>query len=170
MLRVVLFMTLPLLAAQTGLPSSWRKFEPKDGNFTVLLPAAPKETKQQLKLVDATAEVTVYVCEAPGDGAYVVSVTAFPDQELQGGVEQRLRNARDGAVQSSKGKLFHERKIALAGHPGKELWIETGEESLIHTRLFAVKQRLYQTMAIGPKKFVETKETEAFLNSFKLKE
>ena len=119
--------------------------------------------------------MTLYLCEVPGDGgkrgdgAYVVSVTDYPPQEVQGGEGQRLSNARDGAVQNAKGKLYHERKIALDGHPGRELWIKTGDDGLIHTRIVAVKHRLYQTMAIGPKNFIETKETEGFLNSFKLK-
>jgi hypothetical protein len=168
MLRIILVIAAPLLAMQTGQTSTWRKFSPKGGSFTVSLPGTPKETKQQLKVGDAVAEVTVHVCSAPGDGAYVVSVTEYPEQEVQGGLDQRLRNARDGVVQKSKGKLFHERKISLAAHPGKELWIQTGEDGLIQARLYAVKNRLYQTMAIGPKQFVETKETEGFLNSFKL--
>ena len=171
--RVFLMLALPLLVAQP--PASWRKFTPKDGSFSVSLPAVPKETKQSLKLADVSVEVTMFLCEVPGDGAkrgdgaYVVSVTEYPPQEVQGGEEQRLRNARDGAVQNSKGKLFHERKIALDGHPGRELWIKTGEDDMIHARMVAVKQRLYQTMAIGPKNFVETKETAAFMDSFKLK-
>ncbi len=171
--RVLLILALPLLVAQP--PASWPKFAPKDGSFSVSMPVRPKETKQQLKLDGATAEVTLFLCEVPGngekrgDGAYVVSVTEYPQQEVQGGEEQRFRNARDGAVQNSKGKLFHERKIALDGHPGRELWIKTGDDGMIHTRLYAVKQRLYQTMAIGPKDFVETKQTAAFMDAFQLK-
>ena len=162
-----MLLSLPLLVGQT--PAGWRPFAPKDGSFSIVLPGAPTEKKQQLKAGAGAVDVSMYICEAAGDGTYVVAVTDYSSQEIQGGEEKRLRNARDGAVQNSEGKLIHERKISLAGHPGRELWIGTKDDGMIHTRLFAVKQRLYQTMAIGPKTFVETKETASFMDSFKLK-
>ena len=168
-------MALPVLVGQTAPPAGWRSFAPKDDAFTVALPFAPIEKKQQLKAPesDGMIDVSLYVCEgvkvAMNEGTLVVGVSEYPPALVQGGEEKRLKHARDGAVQNAKGKLFHERKIALAGNPGRELWIDIGEERTIHIRLFAVKQRLYQTMAIGTKDFIETKEVAAFMDSFKLK-
>lgn len=168
-------MALPLLVGQTAPPAGWRSFAPKDDSFTVALPFAPIEKKQQLKAPesDGMIDVSLYLCESVkagmNEGTLVVGVSEYPAALVQGGEEKRLKHARDGAVQNAKGKLFHERKIALAGNPGRELWIDIGEEKTIHIRLFAVKQRLYQTMAIGTKDFIETKEVAAFMDSFKLK-
>ena len=67
-----------------------------------------------------------------------------------------------------KGERCRRHAEALGDHPGRELWIESENAGMIHTRLYAVGPRLYQTLAIGPKKFVETKDTVRFLDSFKL--
>ena len=164
--RVVFGLALPLLIGQSA---PWRQFAPKEGGFTVSLPAAPKEKKDKLKLPAGAADVTLFLCEAPGEVTYVVSVTDYPPADVQGGEEQRLRHARDGAVKNSQGKQFHERKIALDGHPGREVWITTPGDGMIHLRLYAVGPRLYQTMAVGPKSQIETKDTAKFMDSFKLK-
>jgi hypothetical protein len=156
---VSLYVVVALVAGQP----SWRTFEPAGAGFSVRLPGGAVEKKQTTD--KNKAQPRVFVCQV-GDGAYVVSVTDFG--EAEGSLERRLSNARDGAVESVKGKLVHERKIKLAGHPGRELWIESEKAGMIHTRLFAVGSRLYQTLAIGPKKFVETKDTVRFLDSFKV--
>jgi hypothetical protein len=168
MTRLFLGLTLSLLTGQTSPPPSWRTFAPKDGSFTVALPGTPKEKKQQLTISGGVIDVTLYICPAPGEGTLVVAVSELPESAAQGSEDKRLRNARDGAVEQAKGKLVHERKITLAVYPGRELWIENDSPGMIHTRLFAVKQRLYQTMAIGPKSFIETKEVAGFLDSFQL--
>jgi len=172
-------MALPLLVGQTAPPAGWRSFAPKDDAFTIALPFAPMEKKQQIKAPesDGMIDVSLYLCEGVKiglndstiAGTLVVGVSEYPPALVQGAEEKRLKHARDGAVQNAKGKLFHERKIALAGNPGRELWIDIGEERTLHIRLFAVKQRLYQTMAVGAKDFIETKEVAAFMDSFKLK-
>jgi hypothetical protein len=164
--RICLGLTLPLLVSQA--PASWVSFAPKDGAFTVKLPAIPVEKTKQVDSPAGKLTTRFYLCDEPGDGAYVVSLTDYPAKALEGNPEKRLNNARDGAVASAKGKLVHERKIKLAGHSGRELWIEADKTGMIQTRIYFVKQRLYQTMAIGPKEFVETKETAAFLDSFRL--
>jgi hypothetical protein len=154
--------SLYLVAAFVAGQPSWRTFEPAGAGFSVRLPGAAAEKKQTPAGKDKL-QPRVFVCEVE-DGAYVVSVTDFGAAE--GSVERRLSNARDGAVDSVQGKLLHERKIKLGAHPGRELWIESAKAGMIHTRLYAVGPRLYQTLAIGPKKFVETKDTVRFLDSF----
>ena len=169
MLRLCLGLTLPILVGQTAPPAGWRQFTPKDGGFTVALPSVPTEKKRQAKSSNGTVEIVIYTCEPASDVIFVVGVTEYPNLETDGGEDKRLRNARDGAIENSKGKLIHERKIQLSGHPGRELWIQTEGDGMIHTRLYAVKQRLVQTMAIGPKESVETKAVAAFMDSLKLK-
>jgi hypothetical protein len=153
--------TAALLLAQ----GSWRTFTPPAGEFSVSLPGPAVAKKQTAGGPIGSLEVRLYVCEIKG-GAYVVSVTEFP--EAEGSAERRLNNARAGALESVKGKLLHERKIKLDGFPGRELWIDAPKAGLIHTRIYAVKGRLYQTLALGPNSFVETKDTARFLDSFKV--
>src|SRR5437870_7795991 len=155
-----------------GTPAEWKTFTPKAGGFTVSFPGEPREHKQSVKTPNGSfVDVMLYVYEPKkGEGQYVVSFSEYPDSVLKAGTdEKRLENARDGAVQNVKGTLKGGTKqIKLDGFPGLELTIDTKEKTLIRTRIYAVKNRLYQTVVIGPPKMVAAKETEQFLNSFKL--
>ncbi len=160
---------LALVIGQTAPPASWRVFHSKEQGFTVSAPNSPREKTQQLKLENGAADLSLFVWDGLADVTLIVGVTQFPQQAAEGNEEKRLKNAREGAVENSKGKLIHERKIALAGIPGRELWIGTDNDGMVHARFYAVKDRLFQTIAIGPKTAVETKEVDAFLDSFRLK-
>jgi hypothetical protein len=160
------------MAAFGGADGEWKTFTPKAGGFTASFPGTPSEHKQSVKTPSGTfIDVTLYVYEPKkGEGQYVVSFSEYPDSALKAGTdEKRLENARDGAVQNVKGTLKGGIKhIKLDGFPGLDLTIETKEKILVRTRIYAVKNRLYQTLVIGPPKMVAAKETEQFLNSFKL--
>ena len=167
MVRLTFALALPLLLGQP--PASWKSFTSKEGGFSVSLPAIPREKRQTVKGPKGAREVTIFVLEAKGDGSFVVSFSEFSPSEVKAGSEEkRLSHARDGAVESTKGKLLHERKITLEGHAGRELWIEKERQGIVQLRLYAVRNRLYQTLAVGPKEFIESKETGWFLDSFKL--
>jgi len=161
--------TLPLLlGAAAG--TEWKLFTPKDGGYSVSLPGEPTEAKQDVKTATGNIEVTFYALEAK-DGAYVVSHSAFPESALKGGTDdKRLDNARDGAVASAKGRMKSEKKLTLDGFPGREVVIETDAKGMkaVRTRIYAVNKRLFQTLVVGPKSFVQGKDATMFLDSFKL--
>ena len=158
--------------AMAGVPEGWKTFTPRAGGFSIAFPDTPGEHKQSVKTPAGNfIDVTLYVHEPKkGEGQYVVSFSEFPDSALKAGTdEKRLENARDGAVQSVKGTLKGgTKKIMLDGFPGFDLTIETKEKTAIRTRIYAVKNRLYQTMVVGPPKMIAAKEAEQFLSSFKL--
>ncbi len=153
-----------LLLGQT----SWQSYSSKEDGFTALFPGTVTKRQQTATGPDGKLEGRGFVCEVKGGGAYLVSVTEYPDSTAAGSPERRLTNARNGAVDSVKGKLLHERKIKLGDVPGRELWIESERAGLIHTRIYAAGPRLCQTLVIGPKDFVETKDAARFLDSFRV--
>jgi hypothetical protein len=164
-------LTLPLVlgAAQDNLPKDWKAFTSKEGGFTVALPSAPTKDKRTVKTATGNVEVTVYLVEVKDQGSYVVTFSEFPDEALKGGTdEKRLDKARDGAVQSAKGKLKSEKRIKLKEYPGRELAIEGEATGGVRTRIYIVKNRLYQTVAAGGAAFLQSKETSQFLDSFNL--
>jgi hypothetical protein len=167
-----LLLAVSCTVAAGGAGDEWKTFTPKAGGFTVSFPGTPTEHKQSVKMPSGSSiEVMLYVYEPKkGEGQYVVSFSEYPDSALKAGTdEKRLENARDGAIQNVKGKLKGGTKhIKVDGYPGLDLTIETKENILVRTRIYAVKNRLYQTLVIGPPKMVTAKETEQFLNSFKL--
>jgi hypothetical protein len=162
---VILMDRLCVVAVLFAGQTSWREFTPRDGIFTVMLPGSPVEAKQTIAAGEGKAEVRRFLYDLK-EGAYVVIVTDFP--KVEGSIERRLSNARDGAIAAAQGKLLHERRIKLGQLPGRELWIDGGKAGLMHTRIYAAPQRLVQTLAIGPKTFVETKDTARFLDSLKV--
>ena len=169
--RICLSLTLPLVlgAGQDEAPKGWKRFAPDAGGFAIRLPAEPTEGKRTVKTPQGEVEVTYFLVEVKGQGSYVVVYTEYPEEALKGGAdEKRLDNARDGAVQSAKGKLKGEKRLRLENYPGRELVVESSAAGGVRTRLYAVNNRLYQTMAAGSRGFLQAKETEQFLNSFQL--
>ncbi len=163
-------LALPLLitAAQDGERAGWKAFVSKEGRFQVQMPTAPAEQKQRVKT--ATGQVEVHLFLAEGSAAtFVLSYSDFPANEVKAGDEaKRLDFARDGAVSSARGKLRSERKIDLDGVPGRELVIDGASDTVLKVRVYAAERRLYQLMAVGPGAILGSKESAAFLDSFRL--
>ena len=170
MYRICLGLTLPLLLTAAGEPAKdWKPYHSKEGGFEVSFPGKPLESRQLVKTGLGTLQVTMLLLEHKKEAAFVVSFTDFSEEAFKGGDdEKRLNFARDGAVASAKGKLKSEKKITLAKFPGRELVIESDTRGTVRTRIYAVEKRLYQTMAVGSKAFVQSKDAERFLNSFQL--
>ena len=58
-------LAFPLLlgAAQDEVPASWKKIAPKDGGFSVAMPAMPMEKKQQVKTATGTLSVVMQIAD-----------------------------------------------------------------------------------------------------------
>jgi hypothetical protein len=164
--RLILGASLPLvLGADTG---DWKPFTPKEGGFSILFPGTPAQEKQESKTPAGTVTVTYFVLEQGGI-TYVASYSVFPKESVNPRTqEKRLDNARNGAVASAKGKLERERKFHLHKYPAREVLI-AGEKGFVRSRIYAVENRLYQTLVMGAKKEVAGKDAAKFLESFQLK-
>ncbi|MCS7045754.1 MAG: hypothetical protein NZO58_05315, partial [Gemmataceae bacterium] len=103
--RLLFMVTLTAAVGQNGPPASWRVWAYPNLGFTVKLPGTPKEKKQQWELPEGKVEATTRSYDGLKDGVLVVGVTQFPAGAGDGGEEKRLKNARDGALASAKGKL-----------------------------------------------------------------
>jgi hypothetical protein len=81
---------------------------------------------------------------------------------------RRLDQARDGAVQTAKGRLRWEKKLAIEGKPAREFFIATETGHAARVRLVADRNRLYQLMVVGNTRFLDSPEAGRFLDSFRL--
>jgi len=139
------------------------------GSFTVALPCSPTEDRQRVKTASGQLEVNVFLAEDKNNTSYVVSYSDLPEAETKKGTEQkRLDFARDGAVAKARGKLRSEKPVELAGHPGRELVIDTDNELVVRLRIYVAGRRLYQVMAVGPGAAVLQRDGTFFLDSFRL--
>jgi hypothetical protein len=170
--RLCLGLTLPLVfgaVQQENLPPGWSVYTSKEGGFSVALPGKPAENKQRVMTATGHLDVYLFVVEGKSDAAYVVSYSDLPAAEAKAGTaEKRLDFAREGAVSNARGKLRTEKKIEIDGFPGRELIIETDKDVVIKMRIYAAKQRLYQTMAMGPGGFFQSTDATQFLDSLRL--
>ena len=152
----------------------WKPYTSKEGRFTVLMPVAtPTQMKQNLKTPVGEMELNVVGAELPNNqGGYAVIYNDLPESiTQQPGAEQMiLDNAAMGAQTNVPGAkvIGDPKKITLEGSPGRELTLEAPLVGKMIVRVYIVKGRQYQVIARGSNERLSSKETQLFLDSFKL--
>lgn len=148
---------------------AWKPLTSQEGRFSLLMPGAPKEQSQEVATPAGTIKMTMYVLEQ-GESAWFATFNDYPAEVIQkADAETLLNGARDGAIGTVQGKLLAEKKIAIDTYPGRELEFEAqGGAFLARSRIYLVKERLYQIMILSPKAQGLPKDTGKFLDSFKL--
>ncbi|MDW8365330.1 MAG: hypothetical protein RMK49_05760 [Abditibacteriales bacterium] len=157
-----------LLTVETD---SWKEFRSPAGRFSVRLPGAPKEDKQAIDTAAGKIDMFLFTYEVSNDVAYLIIYSDYPEDLIVNADKTKmLDGARDGAVKNVKGTLRSEKNISLSGWLGREIVIDTPDDpaSTIKSRMYLVKNRLYQVMAVMPKGKETSKDVDKFLDSFKL--
>jgi hypothetical protein len=140
------------------------------GGFTILLPAGQMEETAP----KPDQPIGTLILEQP-NGTYEVAYQDVPAAagETPEQLEHRLDEYRDRALENSRasqGELRGEKKITLAGrYPGREIVIELPpHQEWIRARIFLAEGRLYQVNASGKKGWVDSRDTEKVLDSFRV--
>jgi hypothetical protein len=161
-----------LLVAADAPPSALKEFASKEGGFSVLLPGTPNETKIPIPAPPGGKRTTQYLFAVNrGNGAYLVSYQDNPELEKVSAekAQEALKRAQTGVQNMFNGKLMNEKAITFQGNPGREFSTEVpAGPGVCRSRIYLVKGRLYQLIAVGVKEFPTTPEAEQFFNSFKL--
>jgi len=152
--------------AQAG---DWKTLTSKAGRFTVMMPGEAKEQKQDVPTPAGKITMTMYILEKDGT-AYFATFNDYPAELIQKSeADTLLDGARDGAVGNVKGKLLEEKKIKVDAFPGREITFEAlGGMFIGRSRIYLVKERLYQVMVLSPKAAGLPKDAGKYLDSFKL--
>ncbi len=144
-------------------------FSSKDGGFSILLPGKPEFETQTVDTEVGKILMNMYGVENKRM-AYLISYSDYniEDIELIGvkEIEEILDGVRDGQV-GDNGKLISEKSIQLDNYSGREI-VFSNEEGTIRSRIFLVKNRLYQVLVVSNDNKVNTEEVNKILNSFKL--
>ncbi len=149
--------------------AEFKELSPTGSGFKVLMPGTPKE----MTPVTATGiQMKTYVARDK-DGRYIVTYAdmPIPDNESSAQVQSRLDDCRDGQVGSYPGgQLASESQIKLSGkYPGRDIRVvEPSKQRYTRSHFFIVNKRLYEIIAIGAQSWVDSAETNAFLDSFAL--
>ncbi len=146
------------------------EFTSPDGKWKAKFPGAPREqSKSALNLT-----FTIFLREPfGGKGGYAVGFgdLPVPAAEADPQVQKRLDDAVAGSVGGVNGKLRDSKRIFLHGrYPGREFsaTITEPKAGLYHVRMYVVGSRIYQVAVMGVDEFVNTPQSEEFLNSFEL--
>jgi hypothetical protein len=156
---------LPVCLVAPGCGPEFKEFSP-DGKFKVQMPGTPKEQDQSLP---GRTDKSWAVEEK--NGTYYVSTIELPALSVAlTPLEQQLDGARDGAMRKSDSKLTSEQKIALAGkYPGRHVEADIpATNRKMKMRFFIVGTRLYLVLVFGTVSWMDSANTEKFLNSLEL--
>ena len=152
---------------------SWRDFSSAQGRYSIIMPGAPDD---QTLTIDTTAgPIDKHLALFENrSGAFVVIYADYPASlARQADPQQLLDDERDNAIAATKGALFNERRLALDGHPGREIKIDIpGDGALpagvMTVRYYLVGDRLYEITVVTPKTRPAPDITQKFLDSFQL--
>jgi hypothetical protein len=158
---------------------NWREFRSPDG-FAVMLPGRPQTVTREVKLPDATVQMSM---TSTGIGATLFAVGAAQlPAALSTEPEARQRtiaHMRDALVRNVGGSIVKTSAVVLSvptGDSRKVLATEAVEASgrdsarpvQLNARLFIVDDRLFQVVALGAKDEMSPEALDTFLTSFRL--
>jgi hypothetical protein len=171
MLKPIIWSVPSLLVIQLAGCGAPQEFKSEAGRFSIV---APVELQEQIMPVDSPfgkIEFHTFMGREP-DAEYLVSYGDFPNAQLLADSERVIDARRDDEIRTLKGKLGRETRIAVDGNPGREISFEgtdpSGTRVSAKTRLFLVRNRLYQIYVGAGRGNVPTDSADAFLQSFKL--
>ncbi len=147
-----------------------KPFKSLEGRFSVQMPGEPKYKAQKLPGTNTTQHQFLYESK---DGRVAHLVAYQIDANLAGLSKKQKQavmiEARDAVPKAFTGKLLADKEIDLDGHPGREFKITIPQlKAEYRSRMCIVGDRLYQVVLVGGREITESKEADAFLNSFKL--
>jgi hypothetical protein len=164
----------PSRPPQTQTPTqsdSLLRYTSPEGRYSVLLPAQPNLSSQQVNAPDGTP-MTQYLATATGNMGMVM-IGYF---DYAADVVFSLDKARDGMVTSIKGTLLDEHSMSLGGAPGRQIKVsastEQGMEFIDRARFYDVKPRVYVLQCITPKSADSAaiaEKCEQFFDSFRVR-
>lgn len=170
-LLVLAGMSLWLVAAdamsQAGVPPGWKEVAIPAGRFKVLMPGAPKTSRQTIRTDIGNVASTRYTVTDAANVTYDVLFNEYPAAGVSKANPQKLLDgARDGLLYQTKGRMIAEKRITLANFPGRDLTIIGADGAHYRARLAWADNRLYQIMAVSPGK--PRPDAELFFDSFQI--
>jgi hypothetical protein len=162
---------LALLAVMTA-PASVQAvddYEPTDGGFRIHFPGKPKESSQKAKSAIGELKVSTATYATSDGNVYLVSYTDFPAGTAKSDMSAAFFDGVRRGLAGKDGKLLGEKDIQIGPDqlPGRDIDIEKDKKRM-KFRVVLRDGRLYQVAAIGTASFVKSKDTTAFIDSFKL--
>jgi hypothetical protein len=148
---ICLWLVTASAAPPQTVPPGWREFGIPAGRFQVLMPGAPKTTRQTIRTDIGNVAATRYTVTDASNVTYDVLLNDYPPSGIAKATPQKLlEGARDGLMYQTQGRMMSDKPVTLDGFPGRDLEIMGANGSHYRARLVWVDSRLYQVMAVTP--------------------
>ena len=174
MIRILPVCVAVLLSAvASAADSDWTKYTSKEGRFTALFPASPKEKEMKANGETITRNVVV---GARRDGTHydigcISYAKSIADKLNTLDSADFAKRQKAATIKRTEGKILSQKDITVGKEkrPGYELLIQTGPKQFIRQRALYVAGRLYQLMVAGTSRDAVTGATaDKFVDSFRL--
>lgn len=147
------------------------RYTSPEGRYTILLPAEPKVSTQNISAPDGSPLTQYLAMVADGMGMLMVAYFDYPAD-----VVFSLDKGRDGMITSINGTLLDEHSMSLGGAPGRQIKVaartEQGLEFIDRARFYDVKPRVYVLQCIFPKSLDSpaiAERCDQFFDSFRVR-
>lgn len=143
---------------------NWTLFEPPGGGYTLLMPGNPK-------YVPSSEGMATWGTVVGSHMAFMTCYSELPGTQMQPArqtARQRLQAAARRA--SRQARVLHQQRLKVDGLEGLELVVEDDEERVTTYRWYVSGRRLYQLLALVPKRRYTADEPmlARFFRSFRL--
>jgi hypothetical protein len=154
--------------------SGWKAYHSREWQFSAMFPGDP-EPGQQESPVTAGPIRTFSAWHKTGreisPTRYVISVSEYDEEVLQGKEEKQLLEASTAAAAFGvQGKIVRAGEVVQGGLKGREHTIDAGKPGIMRARLFWSGRRMYTVMVVYQTQFLNAKAADYFLDSFRLTE
>lgn len=168
--NLVAVLFLVLFASPSALgqsPADWVKFSPPGSPFTILLPTQPKEDKEVTQHSSGPYTSVLFTSRGLNREIFFVGWVDY-SPKFNFGVQAELEANRDNFIKNAKATLISTTPIKLGVHPGLEFKAEIAGKVDIISRVYIVRRRPYQLIAVTPQGRDSSAARERFFSSFKL--
>lgn len=151
----------------------WQEFSSTEGGFSISMPGQPTERELPVRGGNSSVSSREFALVLEEEKlVYSVNYADFPmiSEELNPSqINLLLDGARDAAVRNLKnGQLVSDRPIELNGYIGREIEVANPDGFSAKTRLYWVQPRLYMIVVASTSETGLNRESERFLESFRL--
>ena len=141
-----------------------KKFESKEGKYSVGFPGTPKMSTSKGGDID----VNIAIAEK-GSGGFAVMYSDLPAEAAKQKSKDLLDGGQKGLVDNFKAKVTKSTDVEFGKqkYPARQI---LAEKEAIHLRITIIlaEKRLYQVFIVGQKEMVEGKEADEFVKSFEI--
>lgn len=149
-----------------GFQSTWVKFESTAGNFSVLMPAQPTESKETTSSTVGPYTTTILLAKGTGE-TYIAGWIDY-DPSFKFDDQKELEANRDNFVKGVKGSLRSSSNIVFKTFPGLE-FEGTAPSYSFKSRVFMVGKRPYMLLVAYSNAAESSPNINKFFSSFEMR-